>query len=173
MARTIQIDDDIYEVLRENIQDFGESESSVLRRLLGIPAPGGNDSKPAGSSTEQFQAPEQSQSPLQEFLASPRFRLKRNATERFLALLSFAHQQSPSVFDRVLQISGRRRMYFARSQSDIKGSGKSTHPRQIPDTDFWAMTNSDNPQKADILRKALRVLGFADADIRAASRVID
>lgn len=173
MARTIQIDDDIYEALRENIQDFGETESSVLRRLLGIPAPGGNGSTPAGSSTEQSQAPERSQSPLQEFLASPTFRLKRNTTERFLALLSFAHQQSPSAFDRVLQISGRRRMYFARSYSEIDDSGTSTHPKQIPDTDFWAMTNADTFQKRDILRKALRVLGFADADIRAASRVID
>lgn len=50
------------------------------------------------------------------------------------------------------------------------GRGKSTHPRQIPNSPYWVMTNADTDQKKEMLSRALTVLGY-DQDVvqRAAS----
>lgn len=161
----IEVDRDIFDFLRSQVQGFRETESSVLRRLLGL----------QGSARNGGEAPLATgpASPLDEFLAGPKLRLKRNATDKFLAILAFAHEENSDRFERLLEISGRRRRYFGRSQREIVNSGKSTHPQQIPGTNFWVMTNADTFQKRDILRKALRALGYSDGQARAAARVVE
>jgi negative modulator of initiation of replication len=173
MPETIAIDDDVYNFLRAHIQDFRETESSVLRRLLQLApsvhqaveterptagAPGGNGHK----------RPQ----PLVDCLSTARVQLARNATEKFLSILSWAHEQNPTTFDRVLPISGRRRRYFAQSRQEITESGTHTYPQRIPDSPYWVMTNADTFQKRDILRKALGVLGYASAEIQAVASAV-
>ena len=63
-------------------------------------------------------------------------------------------------------------MYFARSREEIEKSGNSTQPRSIPGTPFWAMTNSPTPQKREMLKDALRLLGYSQAAISSAAATI-
>ena len=39
-------------------------------------------------------------------------------------------------------------------------TSKTAHPRQIPGTPYWVVTNASNRQKAKILRIALGILGY-------------
>lgn len=171
----IKIDADVYDYLKSQVCGFRETESNVLRRLLNLPEQQTEESSKTtraaiptpqmsnGTSTTHVA----SNSPLASLLNNPSFRYL-NATDKYLFILGFAHKQDPTGFQRVLQLGGRRRKYFGRSQQEIEQSGKSTHPREISGTGYWAMTNADTQQKAEILRKALGVLGYSDEDIRAA-----
>lgn len=111
------------------------------------------------------------ESPLMRFVADPSFR-RRTATDKFLRILGFACREDPAKFERVLDISGRRRKYFGRSREEVEKSGTSTHPRPIPGSTYWAMTNADTRQKCDMLKGALEVLGYSAEDIRAAGKAV-
>ena len=159
--QTVELDDDIYAHLLANVSQIGEDASSILRRLLKlqthhIPAANGH-ATPASPSSK-----------LAEYLRSSAHLANRSATDRFLHILAFAHSDKADIFDRILQVSGRRRSYFARSQGEIAESGRSTNPQQIPGSTFWAMTNADTEQKKDILARVLKILGYAPAEVRAA-----
>jgi negative modulator of initiation of replication len=93
-------------------------------------------------------------------------------TKRYLALLGFLYRQDPKGFDSVLELSGRHRKYFGRSRGEIASSGKSLHPRQIPDAPFWVMTNADTAQKQELIQRVLTVLGFERSTAGRAARAI-
>ena len=179
MPRTVEIDDDIYEFLRQNVRAFRETESTVLRRLLNLPnakpptllpPPGARPSlgaSPAGQPPPPVDHP----SPLMRFVADLSFR-DRNATDKFLGILGFAYKEDPARFEKVIEIWGRSRKYFGRSREEIEKSGTSTHPRPIPGSEYWVMTNADTRQKCDMLKRALKVLGYSAEDIQAADNAI-
>jgi negative modulator of initiation of replication len=164
---TIQLDDETYEFLRGH-SNIGEQ---VLRRLLHIPPYEGNSSLAGGNG----KAPSDSDdSQLREFLRSQQLEASHDATDRYLQILAFAHRQKKTIFDRVLGIpSGRKRVYFAESDEEIARSGTSTHPRQIPDSKFWALTNLANDDKKRLLVKALRLVGYNSAVAREAAARLD
>jgi negative modulator of initiation of replication len=150
---TLEIDDDINTYLLSKITYFGESPSSVLRRELKL-----NGSEPAARKEIAAGAPAHE---LSAFLSSPKMRFGY-ATDKFLAILAEAHREKPIEYEKALSIQGRDRVYFARSREEIARSGRSTHPRQIPGTGFWVMTNSPTSQKRWMLRHALQVLGYSE-----------
>jgi negative modulator of initiation of replication len=160
----IELDDETYEFLRRN-NDIGEQ---VLRRLLHIPPYDGRNT----SADADGKAPNNSEdSRLRQFLNAQQLETSRDATDRYLQILAFAHHQKQATFDRVLSIpSGRKRVYFARSEEEIARSGTSTHPRQIPESNFWALTNLGNEDKGKLLFKALRLVGYGSAVAKEASR---
>ena len=111
--RTIDIDNDIYEYLRQQQTTFsGETASQVLRRLLrlGSPTPGGLRDQNSGRSTlpewlpklaEEVQKEllhDERKKALWEFIKSPHFRSERTAVGRFLSLLSFLHRENREKF---------------------------------------------------------------------------
>jgi len=159
----LEIDPDVHDYLRSNVRDFGETVSVVLRRLLNLPVP--REPEPA---THPINATQGGKTGMAEVAAALRTAIHRSATDRFLDILASAHKNDQIGFEKVLQVRGRRRMYFARSHADITRSGTSTHPRRIPDSDYWVMTNADTRQKCDMLRRALKLLGYSHDDIRAA-----
>ena len=232
MAKTVQLDDEIYEFLRQQC-DFEETLSDVLRRLLSFPARS-NDGVPApalgaiqtvdcptcGKTSEVAKThqiggrtvptlkcghiifpertPEKrrleedsfldgrdgvsdnagrangaggSENALLRFVANPAL-LCRNTTERYLAILGFAFKEKQTEFAKVLEVSGRRRKYFAGSRKEIEASGTSTHPHPIPGSHYWAMTNADTIQKREMLSKALHVLEYSSEEIQAVTAAI-
>jgi len=161
MIRTIQIEDDIYQHLLSKVTRFGESESDVLRRELGIPA--NRNSKPAEPSHRHE---------LTDLLESPEIRHARGVVGKFLAVLGRAYAQKKNDFELVLAFQGRGRTYFAKSREEIMKSGNSTQPRQIPGSPYWVMTNSPTPQKKSMLREVLEALGYSPEAVKAAVNVI-
>ena len=151
---TIEIDQDVYDFLRSQVQGFRETESTVLRTLLKLP-------QGQGSSTNL-----PVNSPVASFMAQPAFQSKRTVTDRYLSLLEFACNRDPAGFRDVPDlVAGRGRAYFGHTREEIEKCGKSTHPRQIPNTTYWAMTNADTQQKCDTLRKVLTLLGYSNDDM--------
>jgi negative modulator of initiation of replication len=161
MIRSIQVEDDIYQYLLSKVTQFGESESDVLRRELGISAKG------AGPKVQGSQRHE-----LADALEGPEVRHARGVVGKFLAVLATAYSQKKKDFDLVLAFQGRGRTYFAKSREEIEKSGNSTQPRQIPGTPYWVMTNSPTPQKKIMLREALRAMGYSPEAVKAAISAI-
>src|SRR5574341_856916 len=153
---TIEIDNEIYEFLRNQIRDFNETPSIVLRRLLKahlVPAPAATKS---------------AQSPLTQFISDTTFGYLHTVTEKYLAILGFVRKQNPTEFQKIRQLNGRRRVYFGMSKAEVEASGKSTNPKMIPDSNFWAMTNAATQHKREILGKVLKILNYNEGDIKEA-----
>ncbi|MBU2892205.1 replication initiation negative regulator SeqA [Colwellia sp. D2M02] len=99
------------------------------------------------------------------FINKEELAMQRGAVGRFLLILAALYRAHPQQFDVVTDISGRDRLYFADSESELAESGSSTKPRQIPDSPFWVITNSNTTRKKMMLTKAAMSLGYSDADV--------
>jgi negative modulator of initiation of replication len=161
-VKTIDVDDDIYRFIANHTERIGESASDILRRLLKLTPP------PAQPDSELAPATATAQE-LQSLLESPDFKFLQ-PLDKFLAILGWAYEQKSEEFEKVLSIQGRDRLYFAKSEQEITRSGRSTQPKQIPGSPYWVMTNSPTRQKADLIRKVLRLLGFSSACAEAGGR---
>jgi negative modulator of initiation of replication len=106
---------------------------------------------------------------LSECLNASDFKAKRSMIDKFLYILSYVHQQrGPEQFKKILAISGWSRKYFALSSKELEDSGNSVHPKQIPDSLFWVITNNDNSQKRRMLQDVLKLLGYSDHAVKQA-----
>lgn len=106
-------------------------------------------------------------------MSDPRFLRQNAAVDKFLYFLGAAYSQKRGEFETVLAIQGRDRKYFAKSEGEIENSGQSTQPRNIPGSPYWVMTNSPTPQKRQMLRDALSLLGYSETAISAAVGTIN
>lgn len=174
-THTIEITGDVYQYLLRNVFRFGDDPSAVLRRLLYLP-------EPPSSLRAAVETPAAEETPtaldtlksnaLVAFLATPHFTTRRTATDRYLGILSRGYQDDPRQFEQVLGLAGRKRRYFARSQNDVHASGRRTHPRSIPASPYWAMTNASTRSKRDTLARVLRILGYTDIAVLAADAAL-
>lgn len=105
-------------------------------------------------------------------LSNPAFAQYHAAVDKMLYILGAAYRLKPDTFEKVLLLQGRGRRYFAKSAMEIRNSGKSTQPRNIPGTEYWVMTNSPTPQKRDLTEKVLRLLGFSQNAVKDAVAAI-
>ncbi|TYK65678.1 replication initiation negative regulator SeqA [Colwellia echini] len=99
------------------------------------------------------------------FINKEELAMQRGAVGRFLLILAGLYRAHPEQFGVVSEISGRDRLYFADSESKLAESGSSTKPRQIPESPFWVITNSNTTRKKMMLTKAAISLGYSDVDV--------
>ncbi|MGJ8649487.1 MAG: replication initiation regulator SeqA [Opitutaceae bacterium] len=159
--KTIEIDDDIYDHLLNNVQSIGEDASSILRRLLGLSE--GNSQ----ATTATVEA-----SPIDKCLNDPSFRSSRKAIDRFMFTLTWLYRQQPEDFERVLRIRGRQRVYFSKTEREINASGDSAFPKQIPETPYWVVTNNDTPKKQRMLFDVMITLSYSKTDASRLCRAL-
>lgn len=186
--KTIEIDDDLYQYIAGQTLQIGESASDILRRLL----PGAPVKAVAISAERKNIAPETVTTKLesQETPASQEAEVKSDAktavavkagnifdlvtpadlqTEhnivgRFLYLLSVLARVHKKQFHKVLDIKGRNRLYFGNSAAELNETGTSTNPKQIPNTEFWVITNSNTTRKKMMLTETAIKLGYSAED---------
>jgi negative modulator of initiation of replication len=168
----LEIDDDVYQYLLRRALRIGEDGSSILRRELGLPHPNGTGASGKESAPEGAPIPPEVQA-IRDFLTSPQFANERIVTKKYLRLLAFLAKAHPEEFERVLEVRGRQRLYFGNSRAEIAQTGKSLHPRNIPGTDYWAMTNADTAQKQDIAAEVMKVLGYPREVIQEVRRALN
>ncbi|MDP2562485.1 replication initiation negative regulator SeqA [Psychrobium sp. 1_MG-2023] len=190
--KSIEVEDDLYRYIASQTEDIGESASAILRRLLGLPAIGeipvvqpikspaqvreqvltNSESEPASAVTSKADVkstaatkPNSTSARLgfNQLIASDQVAKQKAAVGRFLYLLSSLHQLDPAQFERVLQISGRDRLYFAKDKESLLGKNGTTKPKQIGATEFWVITNSNTGKKRSMLTAALVKLGCEKA----------
>ncbi|QBG35121.1 replication initiation negative regulator SeqA [Litorilituus sediminis] len=177
--KNIEIDEELYQYIATNTQFIGESASSILRRLLQL-----SPEKQASEAVVELEVesdklaePEQVKEPLKpaaptathesvfNFINKEELAMQRGAVGRFLLILAALYRAHPQQFEVVTDISGRDRLYFAHSEEELAASGSSTKPRQIPDSPFWVITNSNTTRKKMMLTKAAASLGYSETDV--------
>jgi len=187
----IEIDEELYQYLASNTQYIGESASSILRRLLSLPVietekthdkisaiepatieqnsieASAEDSvdKSVVVVTESTQVSNVVTESVLNYINKEELAMQRGVVGRFLLILAALHRVHPQNFSVVQDIRGRDRLYFARSEEDLAQSGSSTKPRQIPDSGYWVMTNSNTTRKKMMITEVTKALGYSDSDV--------
>lgn len=178
--KTIEIEDELYQYILSNTQYIGESASSILKRLLELSA---QDTSPASEEKEAIAEKTESKTELDDQVVAPKkekpavakvapgesvfnyinkeeLAHQRGAVGRFLLILAALYRVHQSQFVVVNDIRGRDRLYFATSEEELAESGSSTKPRQIPDSPFWVITNSNTTRKKMMLTEVAIALGY-------------
>ncbi|AXQ98086.1 replication initiation negative regulator SeqA [Pseudoalteromonas piscicida] len=179
--KKIEIDDELYQYIASNTQSIGESASEILRRLLKLTP--GTESKPVVQQEEkqvqeiaaesQIKTPSQPIKPAANvfnILNKEELAMQKGVVGRFLFILSALHRTHKSDFKSVLEIKGRDRIYFATSKNALLESGSSMNPKNIVDSEYWVMTNSNTTRKKMMLHEVAKVLGYTD---EAAEKIRD
>jgi negative modulator of initiation of replication len=192
--KNIEIDEELYQYIATNTQFIGESASAILRRLLNfgeevklvtvaVNEPSAVPEVITLPETEKLAEKVQitktkksesiaavkviavSHETVFNFINKEELAMQRGAVGRFLLILAALYRAHPQHFSVVTEISGRDRLYFANSESKLAESGSSTKPRQIPESPFWVITNSNTTRKKMMLTKASISLGYCDSDV--------
>lgn len=90
--------------------------------------------------------------------------MQRGAVGRFLLILAALYRGNTAHFSAVTDICGRDRLYFANNAQALDDSGSSTKPRQIPDSPYWVITNSNTTRKKMMLTQVAIALGYSEDD---------
>lgn len=176
--KNIEIDEELYQYIASNTQYIGESASSILRRLMALPA----QEKTSISSvttaniidesdaevireTEPVTQTDEVSGSVFNYINKEELAMQRGAVGRFLLILAALHRVHAAQFSNVCQIRGRDRLYFAASEEELAASGSSTKPRQIPDSPFWVITNSNTTRKKMMLTEVAKALGYNEENI--------
>ncbi|MFQ3210132.1 MAG: negative modulator of initiation of replication [Colwellia sp.] len=192
--KNIEIDEELYQYIATNTQFIGESASAILRRLLNfgeevkletvvvnepsavpevitLPETKKLVEKVQVTKTKKSESIAAvkviavSHETVFNFINKEELAMQRGAVGRFLLILAALYRAHPQHFSVVTEISGRDRLYFANSESQLAESGSSTKPRQIPESPFWVITNSNTTRKKMMLTKASISLGYCDSDV--------
>jgi negative modulator of initiation of replication len=189
--KNIEIDEELYQYIATNTQYIGESASAILRRLLSFDTEASAETVTVNESNEQQEdkappaealaaveneakaeavaekmtAVKTSHETVFNFINKEELAMQRGAVGRFLLILAALYRAHPEHFSVVTEISGRDRLYFANSENKLAESGSSTKPRQIPESPFWVITNSNTTRKKMMLTKASISLGYSDSDV--------
>ncbi|TLU67478.1 replication initiation negative regulator SeqA [Thalassotalea litorea] len=180
--KTIEIEDELYQYIASKTEFIGESASDILRRLLTENAelsaaavksnPVAEDTAVTEDPASQHAVVEESENVVQEaktltscqnifdLINKEELAMERGAVGRFLNILGNLHRVHPKQFSAVLDIRGRDRLYFAQSEADLLATGSSSKPKQIPDSEYWVITNSNTTKKKLMLTDVAQVLGY-------------
>ncbi len=185
--KSIEIDDDLYTYIASQTKHIGESASDILRRLLmgdttpavttpnkqetkkvvETPAPKADAAKkPATTAKTADSKPAAKRSvtksdDILDRVTSTALSEYAKRVDQFLYILSVAHELNADNFSSVESIKGKNRVYFAQSKEQLLETGSSTNPKQIPNSDFWVVTNNNTAKKVTMLKQVLDMLGYS------------
>ena len=177
--KIIEVDEELYQYIASQTRSIGESASDILRRLLSLPVHTSIVNDLIITSAETDQKPKQAinvkevnikttkkQSitainqiveKVQTLLNSTEFQEESKAVVRFLAILRVLYRTNPESFSQATEsLQGRTRVYFARDEATLLMAGNHTKPKQIPDTPYWVITNTNSGRKMLMLEGAMQ-----------------
>lgn len=190
--KIIEVDEELYQYIASQTRSIGESASDILRRLLNLPAhtsvfvddltfaPAENNEK-TESKVEVQTEPAKSESvkptkkqpitainqiveKVQTLLNSTEFQEEGKAVTRFLAILRVLYRTNPESFAQATEsLQGRTRVYFARDEATLLMTGNHTKPKQIPDTPYWVITNTNSGRKMLMLEGAMQSMDLPES----------
>ncbi len=96
-----------------------------------------------------------------DYINKEELAVQRGAVGRFLLILAALYRVHANEFISVCDIRGRDRLYFATNEAVLNASGSSTKPRQIPDSPYWVITNSNTTRKKMMLTEVAIALGYS------------
>lgn len=96
-----------------------------------------------------------------DYLNREELNFQKGVVGRFLFILEALHRAHKGDFAQILDIKGRDRLYFAKSEAELLAAGSSTNPKQIPNSGYWVITNSNSTRKKLMLHEVATVLGYS------------
>ncbi|MBS6026097.1 MAG: replication initiation negative regulator SeqA [Haemophilus pittmaniae] len=97
-------------------------------------------------------------------LNSTEFKEETKAVIRFLAILRVLYRTDPESFALATEsLQGRTRIYFARDEGTLLMAGNHTKPKQIPDTPYWVITNTNSGRKMLMLEGAMQSMNLPES----------
>lgn len=177
--KTIIIEDDLYAYIASQTQEIGEDASHILRRLLlgnaeaAVPQVEESVTESTNNTDNETAAPQADNSVSKEslkdesvftLLATHQFDESSSRVEVFLTILSALYKTNRQTFDKVLSVKGRNRIYFSTSKEELLKAGSSTNPKQVPDSNYWVVTNNNTAKKVSMLTQVVDVLGYSEQD---------
>lgn len=195
--KSIEIDDDLYTFIASQTKHIGESASDILRRLLmeqaesttplvteqktttHVTEPSSTESdtvevKPTSVKSESPEETVKAESPavkssddILERITDRALSEYAKRVDQFLYILSVAYELNTQHFGSVESIKGKNRVYFAQSKEKLLETGSSTNPKQIPNSEFWVVTNNNTAKKVTMLKQVLDTLGYSEDIINA------
>ncbi|HHF1961605.1 TPA: replication initiation negative regulator SeqA [Haemophilus influenzae] len=181
--KIIEVDEELYQYIASQTRSIGESASDILRRLLSLPVHTSSvddlvltlaetnksaDQKPEQAinvkevnikttKKQSITAINQIVEKVQTLLNSDEFKEESKAVVRFLAILRVLYRTNPESFAQATEsLQGRTRVYFARDEATLLMAGNHTKPKQIPDTPYWVITNTNSGRKMLMLEGAMQ-----------------
>ncbi|WP_392560582.1 replication initiation regulator SeqA [Orbus mooreae] len=152
--KIIEIDDELYQYIAGQTQHIGESASSILRRLLAIESPEKVKSQP--DEANDF-------SMLVNLVKNNDFLDEKKLVNRFLWILSVLYQSNKSLFSTAAaSLHGSKRRYLAKDETTLLQTGNNTKPKQIPDTPYFVVTNSNTDRKIFIIESLMNDMGVPE-----------
>lgn len=101
---------------------------------------------------------------VQALLNSAEFKEENKAVVRFLAILRVLYRTNPESFAQATEsLQGRTRVYFARDEATLLMAGNHTKPKQIPDTPYWVITNTNSGRKMLMLEGAMQSMDLPES----------
>ncbi|AWX13247.1 replication initiation regulator SeqA [Mergibacter septicus] len=185
--RTIEIDDELYQYLASNTRSIGEGASDILRRLLNLPPSASQAPFPPTKKLayQQGELPIALNTPtliknerifpktkklsddainlsvkrVNTVLHSNTFQNENKTVNRFLLILTALYRSNPESFAQAVEsIVGRSRTYFARDEATLLTTGNHTKPKQIPETPYWVITNTNSARKMLMLEGTMQAM---------------
>lgn len=171
--KKIEIDDELYHYIASNTQSIGENATQILRRLLNL-SPVSASNKESVTPIEEAKTqvktkiedkiePEIIETiPADVFnvLNKEELAMQKGVVGRFLFILSALHRTHKEGFEKVLDVKGKHRIYFAMSKEALLDSGSSMNPKNIPESEYWVMTNSNTTRKKSMLHEVAITLNY-------------
>ena len=188
--KIIEVDEELYQYIASQTRSIGESASDILRRLLSLPVhtssvddlvlTSAETNKSADQKPEQainvkevnikttkkqsITAINQIVEKVQTLLNSTEFQEESKAVVRFLAILRVLYRTNPESFAQATEsLQGRTRVYFARDEATLLMAGNHTKPKQIPDTPYWVITNTNSGRKMLMLEGAMQSMDLPES----------
>lgn len=158
--KTIELDDDLYFFIASQTRHIGESASDILRRLLEQPVKAGTTVAAAPVVQPQPLADAMG---LEALLDSGELQKEEKSINRFMLVLSTLYRDNPESFTQATEIKGRKRVYFSRDPEALRASGSTTKPKQVPDTPFWVITNTNTSRKQNMVAQLMTSMGYDEA----------
>ena len=158
--KTIELDDDLYFYIASQTRHIGESASDILRRLLEQPVKAGTTVPAAPVVQPQSLADAMG---LEALLDSDELQKEEKSINRFMLVLSTLYRDNPDSFTQATEIKGRKRVYFSRDPEALRASGSTTKPKQVPDTPFWVITNTNTSRKQNMGAQLMASMGYDEA----------
>jgi len=109
---------------------------------------------------------------IDKLIKSKKFKETSVSVTKFIQILSVLYAENPAEFDSATDIKGRKRIYFAKSESELLSAGSTTKPRHIESTPYWVITNTNTGRKRNIVTQLMAEMGYTHALIDAVSKSI-
>jgi len=170
--KTIEVDDELYSYIAGHTKHIGESASDILRRMLKFTAssqpvatlpavvketpvtPKVEEVKPTNPAKNKVRA-------VRELLLSDEYADQKKAVNRFMLVLSTLYSLDNKAFaESTESLHGRTRVYFASDEQTLLQNGTHTKPKQVPDTPYWVITNTNTGRKCGMVEHIMQSMQF-------------